>query len=645
MGVAVLAVAGGCSGKTVGRDPYATPPRDRDPLRIDTELISSLQTFEACDDLLAYLRTEGARTVGPYGFGGGGGRLALTDDVAVATRQEATTTPAPASGGAEREASGGPAPDEPLAGTDYSSTNVQEEGVDEPDLVKTDGRRLVTLAGGQLRVVDLTGPQPRIAASLRLGDQPYLEGQLLLAGDRVLVLRADVTSPVPAPVPLPSPAARPGRGIAASEPYVVAPTRTAVTVVDLGDVDAPKVVEEVLFDGSLVAARMVDGVARLVLRSGPPNLPFLHPGGSESSAATATEHNRRAVAESTLEDWLPNATVGDGEPRPVTDCRDVARPEVFSGVGMLTVVTVDADDPRPGPGATVLGAGELVYASAEHLYVTSTAWDSTSESTDIHRFAIGDPVRTTYLASGRVGGRLLNSFSMSEHAGDLRVATTDDVAEESAVTVLRQQGEALGVVGSVGGLGKTERIYAVRFLGDRGYVVTFRQTDPLYVLDLADPTAPKVTGELKIPGYSAYLHPIGDHRLIGVGQDATDQGRVQGTQVSLFDVADPGNPQRLANAVLPQSGSEAEYDHHAFLWWARSNLAVLPVQDHRTGSSAAVGFRVADGSIAEQGRVVQRDRSPIRRSIVLGDRLLTLSENGLQVNDLATLAERTWLAY
>jgi uncharacterized secreted protein with C-terminal beta-propeller domain len=645
LAAAVLALTGACSYE---RERERARGAAGDPTTIDAQLISSLEAFDACDDLLAYLRTEGAKVVGPYGFDGGpmyyataGGRLATVDDVA---EQESATAPTAAAAEGDAAAS-------KVAGTDYSATNVQEEGVDEPDLVKTDGERLVTIAGGRLRVVDLTGPEPRLAATLEIARPgEYVDGQLLLHGDRVLVLRnasmaiaerSDVRSTFPGPLA----------------------TKTTVTAVDLADLDAPKVVEEVTFDGSLVAARMVDGVARVVLRSGPPDLPFLAPTGSQASIEPATEHNRKAVAESTLEDWLPSFTTsGDDEPQRLTDCRDVSRPQAFSGVGMLTVVSVEADDPRPGPGATVVGAGETVYASAEHLYVTSTTWQAPDQtgpsdqsgqrrlapgttSTDVHRFSIADPVRTAYEGSGKVAGRLLNSFSMSEHEGDLRVATTDDAKMESAVSVLRLQDGALREVGVVGGLGKTEQIYAVRFLGDRGYVVTFRQTDPLYVLDLADPTKPTVTGELKIPGYSAYLHPIDEHRLLGIGQDATDQGRIQGTQVSLFDVADPAAPRQLAKATLPGSQSEAEYDHHAFLWWARTNLAVLPVNEWQSGRIGAVGFRVADDAVTEAGRVQQRDGQPIRRTVVVGDRLLTLSDSGLQANDLASLAERSWLAY
>ena len=155
-------------------------------------------------------------------------------------------------------------------------------------------------------------------------------------------------------------------------------------------------------------------------------------------------------------------------------------------------------------------------------------------TTEIHRFDTSDPARTTYRSSGSVPGFVLNQFALSEDRGALRVATTEEPLwmagaqqrdAESGVSVLREEGAKLVTVGRVGGLGKGERIYAVRFLGDAGYLVTFRQVDPLYTLDLSDPRAPKAVGELKVAGYSAYLHPVGDGLLLGVGQDAYRAGR------------------------------------------------------------------------------------------------------------------------
>jgi len=174
-------------------------------------------------------------------------------------------------------------------------------------------------------------------------------------------------------------------------------------------------------------------------------------------------------------------------------------------------------------------------------------------------------------------------------------------------------------------------------------VVTFRQTDPLYTLDLADPSAPKVVGELKITGYSAYLHPAGDGRLIGVGQEANGQGRTQGTQISLFDVRDPAHPARLAQQQLPGAHSEAEFDPHAFLYWPQTGLLVLPLMDDN--QPGALVLSVGDKAITQAGMITHPARySAIRRSLLIGGTLWTLSDQGLKANDAATLAEQAWIA-
>jgi uncharacterized secreted protein with C-terminal beta-propeller domain len=267
-----------------------------------------------------------------------------------------------------------------------------------------------------------------------------------------------------------------------------------------------------------------------------------------------------------------------------------------------------------------------------------------------------------------VSGTLLNQYSMSEQDGFLRVASTnaplwwsanENSPSESFVSVLKQAGAALKQVGRVGDLGKHERIYAVRFLGDVGYVVTFRQIDPLYTIGLADPEHPKVLGSVDLLGYSAYLHPVGDGLLLGIGQAANEQGRTQGTQVSLFDVSDPAKPTRLSNNLVGMgSSSSVEFDPHAFLWWDPLKLAVLPMQvftyqgdrkaDQFTGAIASRASRAA--GVNEAGRVSQPPASygyapPIVRSLVVGDRLFTISMSGARATDLGSFGDRGFVAF
>jgi uncharacterized secreted protein with C-terminal beta-propeller domain len=268
-------------------------------------------------------------------------------------------------------------------------------------------------------------------------------------------------------------------------------------------------------------------------------------------------------------------------------------------------------------------------------------------------------VQAVYRESGRVNGTILNQFSMSEYKGALRVATTDTKVEtESFVTVLGDSGTALIPVGQVGGLGKGERIYAVRFIGPVGYVVTFRQFDPLYVVDLSEPTKPRVVGSLEVSGYSAYLHPVGDGLLLAVGAEVT-QGEPDGVQMSLYDVRDPAHPKMLARTQFGKgfSGAALGFDHHAFLYWPATKLAVVPLNTYNYASSdqsqnfnGAVGAHVGDSAITEVGRVQppnngQYGQPGIQRSVVIGDRLYLTTSQGLLVTRLDNLQQTAWVAY
>ena len=236
---------------------------------------------------------------------------------------------------------------------------------------------------------------------------------------------------------------------------------------------------------------------------------------------------------------------------------------------------------------------------------------------------------------------------MSEEDGVLRVASTKGdtstaTSRARAKACHHPRGvrrEALKSSGSVGGLGRGEDIYAVRFIGDMGYVVTFEQTDPLYTVDLSDPEDPEATGELKIPGYSAYLHPVADGRLLGIGQDGTLTGGITGPQASLFDVADPEQPERLDQLAIADgrySSTATEWDHHAFLYSPEHALAVVPITGYRSGSGATA-IRVDPETGLERVATLE-DESPIQRILVVDENLVTVSERGVEVRPLGELA-------
>ncbi|MEE8330207.1 MAG: beta-propeller domain-containing protein [Acidimicrobiia bacterium] len=499
--------------------------------------------------------------------------------------------------------------------------------------------------------------------------------EMFLAGDRVFVI---------------SNGSRPSRTVTAApnvwegDYFVPQVGVTLISEIDVSDPDSMEVVRDLYFDGTYVTSRLSDGTVRIVVRTQPTGLEFVYPKGSGLRAErVAEEANRRVIEDSTIENWLPyfvlEDAVQDETEGTLLECGDVYLPDESAGLGLTAVLTLDTEDGvRVGSGsAAIFAQGETVYASSDNLYVATNPWvqpallESDWESvaadfaTTIHRFDTTDPQHISYEGSGAVTGYLLNQFALSEHEGHLRVASTDAAArwgfsseQHSLVSVINI--ESMETVGQVGGLGKGEQIYSVRFIGDAGFVVTFRQVDPLYALDLSNPESPELLGELKINGYSAYLHPVGENRLLGVGQDATSEGRILGTQVSLFDISDLANPSLIDKVTLGGDGgnSEVEYDHRAFLYWAPAELAVMPVQtwtwDGRSDSyfNGAIGVHVHENEVHLLDRISHQSSqdyweygSQIRRSMVIGDELYTISDGGIRVSDTDDLRELGWVSF
>ncbi|MCK2215169.1 beta-propeller domain-containing protein [Actinomadura sp. ATCC 31491] len=628
-----------------------TPAAEDEPARPKPVSLGAVRlvAYTSCDDLLAGLREHTARNVSAYGLGNVFPMAMAREDTASVAKAESTP--------------------------EHSTTNVHEAGVDEPDLVKTDGDRVVTVTNGTLRVVDTATREVTGSLDLTEGDQRfYAPADLLLSGDRALVLfrgYGDVMVKTTGLVP------------AGDTRYVL---------VDLAGA-RPKVIGTVKPQGTYVDARMVGSTVRIVTRS-QPEIEFPQP-GEKSTEADLLKANQETVRRAPLQAWLPKVQITDAAGR-TTDgtvpCERISHPADYTGTSLLTVHTLDLSKGLTGAGTDPIALaadGDIVYGTGTSLYVASNPrwwWPlppapveetpakpsgdapaeeptpsepaptptAPPEETEIHRFDVTAPGAPSYVASGKVAGRLLNQYSLSEYEGHLRAATTivspDGRGSSSTVHVL--DARTLARTGEVGGLGEGERIYSVRFIGPAGYCVTFRQVDPLYALDLRDPAAPKVTGELKITGYSAYLHPGAAGRLIGIGQEASEKGRTLGTQISLFDVSDPAAPRRLSQLFQRDSGSEAEWDPHAFLYWPKTGLSVVPL--YQQNESGALVLRIGDSGVERLGMIKhpehrQNGDQPyqpgIQRSMVIGSSIWTLSQDGLQVNDAATLAAQAWVPF
>jgi hypothetical protein len=501
----------------------------------------------------------------------GPGLIALDRDAGILT----VGAPVAAEDSAGAAAGGG------QSAVDFSGTNLQVAGVDEADVVKTDGRYLYMLAGSELRIVEIY-PADRLGAvaTLEIEDIGYGSNELYLRDNKAVVLHTVMVES-----PLPPPGVRPLPVDVGIEPVLFdAPriypvqNRTGVTIVDVSDPQKPQVAARWEFDGFTVTSRMIDGVLHLILN----HYPYI-PYDLEPAELTLDD----------VEDIIPKYRLVENssteETGQVVTFEDFYRPADPDGLGMTMIVSLDttAEKPEFSSIGVVADAG-TIFATTDSLYLTDPNFDyyyNYRETLDVHKFSLrGGQAR--YIASGTVEGRLLNQFSMGEYQDHLCVATTtgfpwawDGNTSKNHMFVLHEKGGALELVGAVEDLAPGEQIYSARFVGDKAFLVTFRQVDPLYAIDLSDPSNPRLAGELKVPGFSEYIHVMDENHLLTLGRDATPEGRVQGLQLSIFDVANLDQPQLVASHQIGTSGtsSEAEWNHKAFTFYPQENLLALPV--------------------------------------------------------------------
>lgn len=572
------------------------------------------QGRQNCNDLLAYYR-EAARAPQIY--------YEEEEETAVAVEEETEEAEfafddsmdagnAMAGDDGALPAAGGGSPAD-LGARSETGTNIQVAGVDESDIVKTNGSEIFVLRDDSLVVVSVQEDPPQVIGGLTLNRSasisPAEPREMLLAGDRLLIFRNVFY-----------------------DSLFWSRQGLQIVEVDVSNPARPRALRTLNAYGQFVTARLAGSGLRVVMRHDGADSPTLTPRLGETW--------EQRIRRSGLSTWLPLYTLTNSAGARswglLAPCDAVQIPATedrrYSSTETTLLLSFNlADGIGDWDAAGFIGSTDAVYASADALYVASSfgGWIS---NTRIHRWDTPPGAAPVYQGAAEVEGWLINQFAMSEYRGKLRVATTlqSSWPISSRLTIFDIGEDGLTELSKLDGLGPSERIYAVRFLGELGYVVTFRLIDPLYVLDLSDPENPAVAGELKIPGFSSYLHPLGGGLLLGVGQNADPRtGQPLGLQVSLFDVSDPTEPTRLDQVDLSERSRSATFEHRAFTYHqGRAYIPASPTND-------LFAVRITPKALELERQITAQDE--VLRSLPINNRLHLLLEDSLATHNLTTL--------
>ncbi|MBI2653799.1 beta-propeller domain-containing protein [Candidatus Woesearchaeota archaeon] len=550
---------------------------------------------------------------------------------------------------------------------DFSETNIQVAGVDEADIIKTDGDYIYTIAKSNLVIVKAY-PASDVDTLSTTKLNNFVPNELFIHNNRLLLFGYSNYN-------FDEPVVRIGEPIRAV-PYPRYVGAVSVKLYDISDKENPKLLRTVDFEGNYLTSRKIGPDVYFVVNSYP------HYYKENSSCENIIPLYRESKGN--------NQEFKDFNP--ISKCTEIGYIEPIQANNFITIASISmSNENKAIEKEVIVGSGQNVYASLENLYIAQTTWsrynefgkltEDSAEKTIITKFAL-DNGKIKYLGTGEVKGRILNQFSMDEFDNHFRIATTIgevwDRNKKSSNNVYVLD-EALKVVGSLEDLAPGEKIYSVRFMGKKGYVVTFKKIDPLFVIDLSDHEKPSVLGKLKIPGYSDYIHPYDETHLIGIGKDTVEADEnlkqqreidfawYRGIKMAIFDVSDVEHPIEMYKVVIGDRGTDSPVlrDHKAFLFDKDKSLLVIPItlaeikgersSPYQYGEFTFQGAYVYDITLEDgfdlRGRVTHYDDdeafkksgyyfggdSSIKRSLYIENVLYTLSDNRLQLNDLDKL--------
>jgi inhibitor of cysteine peptidase len=595
-----------------GTAPVIFPPTE-------TPSVSGMQKFSSYEELKNFLvtNTQGGSTV----YSGGPLDSRFFNEQGISP--QATPIPAPVSKDTQGSSS---------SAESYSTTNIQVAGVDEADIVKTDGNYIYVASSNNFNsasqnnvyIVKADLQDPRVIAEIAIGNETYVAGLFLSQDSSKLVVIGSQYQVYALGEPRPE--------IAMIYPYYSS-VNTFITVYDISEKASPVLARNLTLSGSYFNSRMIGDYVYAVVSQ---------PAYILEDAVTLPQVYQNAKASEIAPERIYYADTVDNYFTFTT----------FIGLNIL-------DDAQEPTNMTVMmGGASTMYVSMDNIYVTYSTWNE-GQYTSIYRVSVNGDVLSDKIAEGSVPGYVLNQYSMDEYNGHFRIATTwQKTTQLNNVYVLNMN---LSVVGELENLAEGERIYSVRFMGDTGYIVTFRQMDPFFIIDLSNPAEPKVAGELKIPGYSSYLHPFDENHVIGLGMENST------VKLSFFDVTNINAPTEIAKYIVEgdYTYSQALDDPKAFLFDKQKELLVIPISITNYGVvdstskdtyisggfwQGAYVFKVTASGFTLRGGITHAENATsssyygidynqqVNRALYIGNTLYTVSNSKVQLNNLDTLA-------
>jgi inhibitor of cysteine peptidase len=547
--------------------------------------------------------------------------------------------------------------------TSFSPTNVQVIGVDEGDTLKTDGQYIYKIKN-RTSNTDVTGvqiikalPAENMSIVKTINTEDLIPTQMYVK-DNYLVVIGNISKPVRMQQSATEKKEYSNAIVDMMYPYN---STTGVNIYDINDKTNTKLLRKIDLDGSYSSSRLIGS-----------NLYFI---ASKYINKSILEDSTKAQeALPSFKDSIDENTTTALDLKDITYCPEALDPNFI----IISSLNLDRLSEKLSVTST-LGSGRNIYSSLDNLYIAGYNYNSSTDyQTTIYKFNLQDGA-VNFKASGKVKGSILNQFSMDEADGNLRVTTTNNNFsgnvnnQDNNLFVLNSD---MKTIGKIEGLAKGERIYSTRFIGDKAFMVTFKNTDPLFVLDLKNPEIPKVLGELKIPGFSTYLHPYDANHIIGIGMDTdikmngnTEVSYTKGMKLAIFDVTDLSNPIQEFMTTLGDRGTYSEVlnNHKAILFSKEKNLLAFPVSineqntDNKNYFQGAVVYNIdlksgftLKGRISHNSASNTNTASPspsakplnnnmqaqISRVIYINDNIYTISDKAVKANSIADLSEK-----